>query len=114
MKRSFLSDQEITYLKNQESNEEKQTKKDYSDKFLYRHFTDYTPKYKDYYLEELKNEEENRKNNLKKIINDERNALSDDKWSLRKKELIDMIKYGSLPEYVLSIIEEIDLKNNNF
>ena len=96
----WLSDEERNYLKSLDNG--------YVAKNEYREYIDYTPKYEDYFIEEVDKKKEKERQNRYEQLRKERFSHNDEWWKERKSTIKTMVEEGVFEKDILHQIEVID------
>ena len=100
MKHDWLSDEERKYLKSLDSG--------YVAKNEYKEYIDYTPKYEDYFIEEVDKKKEEERQNRYEQLREQRFSHTDEWWKERKSTIKTMVEEGIFDSSILRQIEVID------
>lgn len=100
MKHDWLSDEERNYLKSLDSG--------YVAKNEYKEYIDYTPKYEDYFIEEVEKKKEEVRQNRYEQLREQRFSHNDEWWEERKSTIKTMVEEGIFDSSILHQIEVID------
>ena len=100
MKHDWLSDEERNYLKSLDSG--------YVAKNEYKEYIDYTPKYEDYFIEEVDKNKEKERQNRYEQLRKQRFSHNDEWWKQRKSTIKTMVEEGIFEKDILHQIEVID------
>ena len=96
----WLSDEERNYLKSLDSG--------YVAKNEYKEYIDYTPKYEDYFIEEVDKNKEKERQNRYEQLRKQRFSHDDKWWKERKSTIKAMVEEGIFDSSILHQIEVID------